>query len=187
MVDILSLWLPILLSAVGVFIVSSLIHMVLPYHRSDFKKVPSEDQVMEALGKFDIPPGDYVFPFAGSSEAMRSEKYIEKLNKGPLAFMTVLKKGQQSMVGSLAMWFVYSIIIGIFAAYITGRFLSPGAHFLTVFRFAGTTAFMGYALALLQNSIWYKRNWPATLKSIFDGLIYALVTAGILGWLWPAA
>jgi hypothetical protein len=76
--------------------------------------------------------------------------------------------------------------VGIFAAYIAGRALEPGAHYLDVFRFAGCTAFVGYAVALLQNSIWYKRNWTATLKSVFDGLVYALLMAGVFGWLWPS-
>jgi len=44
MVSIISLWLPILLSAVAVFLVSSVIHMVFQYHKTDFKKIPSEDQ-----------------------------------------------------------------------------------------------------------------------------------------------
>ncbi len=185
MVPILTLWLPILLSAVVVFIVSSLIHMLLPYHRNDFIKVPSEDEVMDALRKFEIPPGDYVVPCAVSPEVMRSPGFIEKTNKGPVVFMTVCKSGSQSMVGSLVQWFFYSALVGLFAAYISSRALEPGAHYLPVFRFVGCTAFIGYSLALLQNSIWYKRNWPATLKSMFDGLIYALVTAGIFGWLWP--
>jgi hypothetical protein len=76
------------------------------------------------------------------------------------------------------------VIVSIFAAYIAGRALGPGAPYLEVFRFAGSTAFAGYALALAQNSIWYKRNWGATLKSMFDGLVYALLTAGTFGWLW---
>ena len=91
------------------------------------------------------------------------------------------------MGSSLAQWFVYCLIVGVFAAYITGRALEPGAHYLSVFRFAGATAFVGYSLALMQNSIWYKKNWSTTLKSMFDGLIYALFTAGVFGWLWPAA
>ena len=60
MVSIISLWLPILLSAVAVFIASSVIHMVFKYHNSDFKKMPAEDEVMAALRPFDIPPGEYV-------------------------------------------------------------------------------------------------------------------------------
>lgn len=185
MVPIFSLWLPILVSAVAVFIISSLIHMVLPYHRKDFIQLPKEDEVMDSLRAFSIPPGDYVMPYAGSPDAMKSEAYNEKLNLGPVAFMTFYKSGPQSMGGSLVQWFLYIVLVGIFAAYISSRALAPGAHYLSVFRFAGCTAFASYSLALMQNSIWYKRNWPATLKSMFDGLLYAVITAGIFGWLWP--
>ena len=186
MVSILSLWLPILLSAVFVFIISSIIHMVLNYHRNDFIKVPSEDDVMESLRKFNIPPGDYVIPCAGSSKEMQSPEYIEKTKKGPVVFMTVMESGPPKMGKSLMLWFIYSVLVGVLAAYVASRALQPGAYYLSVFRFVGVTAFTGYALALLQNSIWYKRNWAATLKSMFDGLIYALFTAGTFGWLWPS-
>ncbi|MFQ5929100.1 MAG: hypothetical protein ACE5MK_05340 [Acidobacteriota bacterium] len=186
MVSVMSLWLPILLSAVIVFVVSSIIHMVLTYHRTDFGKVPAEDEVMDALRKFDIPPGDYIIPCAGSPKEMGTPEFIEKTTKGPVAFLTVTASGRPSMGKSLVQWFVYCIVVGIFSAYIAGRALEPGAHYLAVFRFAGCTAFVGYALALWQNSIWYKRSWSATLKSTFDGLVYGLMTAGTFGWLWPA-
>jgi hypothetical protein len=185
MVSVMSLWLPILLAAVIVFAVSSIIHMMLPYHRTDFGKVPGEDDVMDALRKFDIPPGDYVIPHAGSPKEMGTPEFIEKSTKGPVAIMTVMPSGRPSMGRSMVLWFVYCIVVGIFAAYIAGRALGPGAHYLAVFRFAGCTAFAGYGLALLQNSIWYNRSWGATLKSTFDGLVYALLTAGTFGWLWP--
>ena len=185
MVSIMSLWLPILLSAVIVFVVSSIIHMFLPYHRSDFKKIPSEDELMHELRKFNIPPGDYAIPRAGSPKEMATPEFVEKSNQGPVALITVMPSGPPSMGGSLVQWFIYSIVVGIFAAYIAGRALEPGAHYLEVFRFAGCTAFVGYAVALLQNSIWYKRSWSVTLKSVFDGLVYALMTAGTFGWLWP--
>ena len=186
MVSIPALWLPILVSAIFVFVTSSIIHMFLPYHRNDFAKVPSEDDVMESIRKFDIPPGEYVIPFAGSPEVMRSEEFRAKADKGPVAFVTVMEPGPPAMGASLMQWFVYSILVGIFAAYVTGRVLGPGANYLNVFRFAGTTAFLCYAVALWQNSIWYKRAWSTTAKSTFDGLVYALVTAGAFGWLWPS-
>ncbi len=186
MVPVLSLWLPILLSAVIVFLVSSLIHMVLGYHRTDFRKVPSEDQVMDALRGFGIPPGDYVIPCAGSSKEMGSPEFIEKTTKGPVAFMTVIPSGPPAMGKSLVQWFIYCVVVGLFAAYIGGRAVGPGADYLAVFRFTGCTAFVGYALALWQNSIWYRRAWSTTLKSTFDGLVYGLLTAGTFGWLWPA-
>jgi hypothetical protein len=186
MVSVISLWLPIIVSAAIVFVASSIIHMFLPYHRKDLKRIPDEDAAMDVLGKIGIPPGDYVLPHAGSPKAMQSPEYIEKMTKGPVAFITVLPSGRPSMVKNLIQWFVYCVIVGIFAAYITGKALEPGAPYLSVFRFAGCTAFAGYALALMQNSIWFKRSWSATMKSSFDGLVYALLTAGTLGWLWPA-
>ena len=185
MVPLMSLWIPILLSAVVVLVVSSVIHMVLSYHRSDFADLANEDDVMAALRKTGISPGDYLVPRAGSPKAMKSPEFIEKMKKGPVVFLTVMPSGAPAMGAQLAQWFAYSVVVGIFAGYIAGRALGPGAHYLAVFRFAGCSAFLGYALALWQNSIWYKRAWSATLKSTIDGLVYALLTAGIFGWLWP--
>jgi len=185
MVPIASLLLPILLSAVAVFIISSVIHMVLGYHKNDFTGLQSEKQVMDDLRKYNIPPGDYHFPRANSMKEMSSPVFIEKMKQGPVGMITIMKSGPPNMAKELTMWFIYSLIVGIFAAYVAGRALGPEAHYLAVFRFAGVTAFVGYSLALLQNSIWYKRNWAATIKSMFDGLIYALFTGGIFGWLWP--
>ena len=185
MVELTSLWAPIVLAAVLVFVVSSILHMVLPYHRSDWGKLPSEDEVMEALGRFKIPPGDYIIPCAGTPDTMRSPAFQEKMKRGPVALMTMMESGVPKMGANLAWWFVYAIVVSIFAAYVAGRALPPGTEYLQVFRFAGTTAFAGYALALWQNTIWYKRSVAATAKSTFDGLIYALLTAGAFGWLWP--
>jgi hypothetical protein len=182
---IATLWAPILLSAVLVFVVSSLIHMVLQYHKGDFKKLPNEDAVMDALRKFAIPVGDYHMPLCENFKAMSSPEFTEKMAKGPVALMTVLKNGKPSMGKSLVLWFLYSLVVSIFAAYICDRAVGPGANYLNVFRFVGCSAFMAYSLALLQNSIWYARNWGATMRSMFDGLVYALVTAGTFGWLWP--
>ena len=185
MVPLTSLVVPILLSAVIVFVASSIIHMVLPYHRNDLRKLPKEDEVMVALRGLDIPPGDYVMPCAGSMGGMKQPEFQDKMKKGPVAFMTFIPSGPPSMGRSLFLWFLYSVLVSVFAAYIAGRALPPGAYYLAVFRFVGATAFMGYSLALLQNSIWYKRNWGMTLRSMFDGLVYGLLTAGTFGWLWP--
>ena len=185
MVSIVSLWLPILLSAALVFVVSSIIHMVLPFHRTDLRRIPREDELLDALRRLDLPAGDYAAPHAGSMADMKDPAFLEKMKRGPIALLTVAPARSTSMGASLALWFLYSVIVGVFAAYITGRALSHGADYLTVFRLAGATAFIGYSLALLQNSIWYRRNWGTTLKSMLDGLIYGLLSAGVFGWLWP--
>ncbi|HVS61866.1 MAG TPA: hypothetical protein VMT85_00045 [Thermoanaerobaculia bacterium] len=182
-VSVVSLWLPILIAAVLVFLTSWVIHMLLPYHRSDFLGLPSEDEVMEALRKYRIPPGDYVMPHAADAKARQSEEFIEKTKQGPIAMLTVMKGF--AIGTSLLQWFVYCIVVGVFAGYLAGRAVPAGGDYLEVFQFAGTSAFLGYSMALLQNSIWYKRSWGATFKSVFDGLIYALLTAGVFGWLWP--
>ena len=185
MVPILSLWLPILLSALLVFVVSAILHMVLSYHWNDFASVPRETEVMTALRPFDIPPGEYFMPRPASQKEMGSPEHAKKLEEGPVMFMTVIETGPPRMGKALAGWFVYCLVVSLFAAYIAGRALPAGADYLEVFRFAGCTAFVGYALALWQNTIWYKRAVSTTLKANLDGLIYALLTAGVFGWLWP--
>lgn len=185
MMELTSLWMPILVSAVLVFVVSSVIHMAPLWHKDDYPRAPQEDRVMEALRPLAIPPGDYMVPRASGSAEMRSPEYAAKVNQGPVLILTVLPNGMISMGVSLAQWFAYSVVVSLFAGYIASRALGPGADYLDVFRFAGTTAFAGYALGMYQMSIWYKRSWSLTLKSTFDGLIYALVTAGTFGWLWP--
>lgn len=185
MVPLTSLWMPIVLAAVLVFVASSLIHMVLKYHQSDFGGMPAEDDIMAALRDAGVKPGDYVLPHGEGPSAMKDPAFIEKWTKGPAAIVTVLPPGPPTMGKQLVMWFVYCLLVGVFAAYIAGRALAPGTEYLAVFRFTGATAFIGYSLALLQNSIWYSKSWSATLKSAFDGLIYGLLTAGCFGWLWP--
>ncbi|HSL24129.1 MAG TPA: hypothetical protein VK886_21525 [Vicinamibacterales bacterium] len=183
MVPVLSLVVPILLAAVFAFVASSIIHMVLGYHRNDVRQVPKQDEVQEALRRFNLAPGDYILPHAGPRHNVKDPAFQERVKKGPLVVMTVMR--DMGMGRSLALWFVNCLIVSIFAAYIAGRALGPGAHYLQVFRFAGATAFAGYSLALLQNSIWWRRSWSSTLLSMFDGLIYALLTGGTFGWLWP--
>jgi len=179
------LWLPILLSAVVVFIASSIVHMVLPWHKNDYPKLANEDQVMDALRPLNIPPGDYMMPRPTSMKEMKSPEFKARREKGPVLMMTVWPKGPVSMGKSLLTWFVYSMVVSIFAAYVAGRALPAGSEYLQVFRFAGVTAFLGYSLALWQMSIWYSRPWSMTFKITIDGLFYGLLTAGVFGWLWP--
>jgi hypothetical protein len=140
---------------------------------------------MDALRKLGVPPADYCFPKPDSAKAMKDPAFREKWSKGPAGLMTVIPSGPPSMAKNLVLWFLYSVVVGIFSAYIAGRALQPGAHYLSVFRFAGCTAFIGYSLALWQGTIWYHRAWTTTLKTNIDGLIYGLLTAGVFGWLWP--
>lgn len=185
MVPVTALWLPILVSALFVFLASGIIHMVLPIHRNDFRKVPDEDRVMEALRGLAAAPGDYCVPRPDTPASLKDPAFLDKVKRGPTVFMTVLPGRDMAMGGQLAQWFVFAVVVSLFAGYVAGAALGPGADYLRVFRFAGTTAFVGYTMAFYPQSIWYKRPWSLQLKNTFDGLVYALLTAGVFGWLWP--
>ena len=185
MTGLSALWLPILLSAVIVFLVSSVIHMASPWHKSDYPKMPNEDKVRDALRPLAIPPGDYMIPRPSSRQEIGSPEFADKIKKGPVMMLTVMPNEPMSMGRNLGLWFAYCAVVGLFAAYVAGRALPPGTPYLHVFRFAGTTAFIGYSAALWQMSIWYRRAWSTTIKGTIDGLIYGLLTAGTFGWLWP--
>lgn len=175
MVSLFALWLPIVLSAVVMFIASSVIHMMLPYHRSDFKKMDNEGRLLETLSSMNPPAGDYQVPrYTGAGE-----------EPGGVRALITISHGKSPMGKLFGQWFAYGIIVSAFAAYIAGRALEPGAEYLEVFRYTGTVAFVGYTLALFHDSIWYGRAWSTTIKYMFDGLVYALLTAGVFGWLWP--
>jgi hypothetical protein len=185
MVPMMALWLPIVVSAVIVFVVSAIIHMVLKYHSSDFAKLPAEDAIMDALRPHNIPPGDYMMPHAGGSAGMKNPEFKARFAKGPVGIITIMKTGDWSMGQSLVQWFIYLLVVGVFTAYIAGRTLPRGTDYLHVFRIVGATSFLAYALALWQDSIWYKKKLSTTIKNTIDGLIYGLMTAGTFGWLWP--
>ena len=184
MVVLTALWHPILLSAVIVFVASSLIHMVLPYHRSDYRQLPDEDKLRATLRSAGLQPGLYIFPYCTHKE-MNSPAAKEKYKEGPVGMMTVFPSGPPAMPKFLSQWFGYCLVIGVFVAYLTGHTVASGAHYLTVFRVAGTAGFMAYGLGNLSNGIWKGQSWSVTLKEVFDGLVYGLLTAGTFGWLWP--
>ncbi|MCE2515314.1 MAG: hypothetical protein J4F37_09950 [Acidobacteria bacterium] len=182
MVSVASLWLPVLVSAVLVFLASALFHMVLKYHQSDAGPLPDEEKVADALRPLRIPPGDYSLPYGTGPD---SPELIEKFKQGPVAILTVMPNRLPALGVNLASWFGYSLLVGALAGYVAGLTLGPGAEYSLVFRVVGAVAFAGYSLAILQASIWWSRSWSYTVKTMADGLVFALLTAGTFGWLWP--
>jgi hypothetical protein len=186
MVPLASLWLPIVVAAVIVFVASSILHMVLTYHRSDYKKMPDEENVMSGIRSANLSPGVYMFPHCEHKE-MKSEATQEKFKRGPVGIVTIMPGGMPNMGKYLGLWFVYCLIVSFFTAYLASHVLQPGAHYLGVFRVVGTVAFMAYGLGHITDSIWKAQPWSNTMKSVVDGLIYGCLTAGAFGWLWPKA
>ena len=185
MVGLAELLLPILLSAVLVFIASSVIRMVLGYHAGDYQTVPSEDRVRAALREAQIPPGEYAMPNADSMKEMGTAEFIEKQNEGPVALLTVMRTGPPSMVRMLLLWFVFLLAVSTVVAYVTGRALPPGSDYLHVFQIAGTVAFLAYAADSWSRSIWFGQKWSTSIKNTLDAFIYALLTGGAFAGFWP--
>lgn len=184
MVPLASLWIPIVLAAVLVFVASSVIHMALPYHRSDYRKLPSEDDVQVALRRFSIPYGDYMLPRGEGMASMKDPAFLDKVKKGPVALITVMS-GEFNMGPLLLRWFLFCAVVSLFAGYLASRSVAPGAPYLHVSQIASTAAFMGYGLGAIPQSIWYRKAWTTTAKTLFDALIYGFITGGAFGWLWP--
>ncbi len=185
MVPLPDLWLPIVVAAVLVFVVSSILHMVLTYHRRDYKQLPHEAETLAALRRESLAPGLYHFPYAASAKEAKAPAMEEKRRQGPVGMLSIMPSGSTSMGKYLATWFGYLLLVSVFVAYLTGRTLPPGTDYLAVFRVAGTAAFMAYGVGQLIDSIWKAIPWSNTLRNVIDGLLYSLVTAGVFGWLWP--
>lgn len=185
MVALSSLWLPIILSAVIVWVASAVVWMALPHHKADFKRLANEDAVRNALRQQNVTPGQYTIPYAQGSAAMKDPEVIRKFEEGPAAFLTIVPSGKPAMGKPMVLSFVYYIVIGIFVAYVASRTLAPATEYLQVFRVTGTVAFLAYGGAVITEANWFGRPWSTTWKMVADALLYGLLTAGAFGWLWP--
>ena len=184
MTPLTALWLPIVLSAVIIFVASSIMHMLLPYHHGDYKQLPEEDKARSALREAGLKRGLYVFPF-GTHKEMNSPAMIEKYNQGPNGMMIVFPTGRPAMGKYLGLWFAYCLLVGFFVAYLAAHTIPEGTYYLAVFRVVGSAAFLSFGLGPLANVIWKGYPWGFVIKEVIDGLIYALLMAGTFGWLWP--
>jgi hypothetical protein len=185
MVTLGALWLPILLSAVFVFIASSIIHMVLKYHNRDYTKLPNEDAVRAAIRAGNPAAAQYIIPYCSEMKDMQSPEMQQKFTEGPVAVLNLKRPGPPSMGPSLGQWFLFCLVVSFFVAYVACHALSPGAEHLKVFQIVGAVGFLAYAAGNIPNAIWMGKPWSVATKEAFDGLVYGLITAGTFGWLWP--
>lgn len=186
MVSLVDLWMPILLSAVLVFVASSIIWMATPLHKHDYKNPgDKEDTILGMLRSSSFEPGVYYVPWC-QGQGKQDQATLEKMRAGPWAMLTVLP-GPPNMGRMLGLWFLHLVIVGVFVAYVSSHALDAGAAYLSVFRIAGTSALLAYAGYALPLCIWHGQPWSQLPVRVFDGVVYALLTAGAFAWLWPAA
>lgn len=185
MVSLEQLWIPIVLSAVLVFVASSLIHMVFKWHNPDYHKFANEDEVRAAIRAGNPAPGQYVIPYCPDPKDMQKPEVQQKFKEGPNGFMMLRAPCAPSMGAPLSQWFALNLVIAIVAGYLASRTVVAGASFLAVCRVVSLVTFLAYACGGLQYAIWFGKPWRSAAKDVLDGFIYGLVSAAAFGWLWP--
>jgi hypothetical protein len=182
-----SLWLPVLLSAAAVWIISALVWTVLPHHKSDFRPVPGEDRVREALQAAKSAPGCYIVPFWAERDKAKCAEVEKKAAEGPVGMITLGRPGVPKMAGRMIASGVYYVVVSFIVGYVARHTLNFGTDWHTVMRITGATAVASYTVALIPDSIWFWRPWSWTIKSVVDGIVYGIVTGAIFALFWPAA
>jgi hypothetical protein len=185
MVSLGALWLPIVLSAVLVFITSSVVHMVLKYHHRDYTKLPNEDAVRAAIRSGNPAAAQYIIPYCASPKEMGTPEMKQKYTEGPVAVVNLVRPGVPAMGKNLIQWFGFTLIVSLFVAYVAAHSIPPGTNHMDVFKVVAVVGFLAYAAGQIPAAIWMGKPWSVAWKEVFDGLLYGLVTAGTFGWLWP--
>lgn len=185
MVSLAQVWLPILLGAIGAFVASSILHMVLQaWHRPDYHGFSNEDEVRAAIRKGSTQPGMYMLPWC-PPEKMKDPATLAKFTEGPVGLLVLRAAGAFNMGRSLGLWFGFCLLVAIFAGYISGATLAPGTEGMQVFRVTTTAAFLGFGFGALPNHIWWGETFSSTAKNLIDGVIYAAVTGAVFMCFWP--
>lgn len=185
MMSLASLWLPILASAVLVFIASAIIWMATPLHKHDYKSPgDKEETILGFLRANALSPGVYAVPWCQGGD---KAAIAEKIKSGPWAMIIVQPSGP-NMGKMLGAWMFHLVVVSIIVAYIASAAgLAPGTPYLRVFQITGTAALLAHAGQAMPACIWQGQPWSQLPGRLIDALIYSLLTAGVFGWLWPKA
>ena len=182
MVTLGMLWLPILVSAVIVFIASNVLWMVLPFwHHKDYSNLASSDAVVASLK--DTPSGQYMVPSMNWGKMTEEQK--SAVQRGPGGLLLLRNPMQFSMGSALTGFFLFNVVVIAIVAYVGSFSLGVGAKYPQVFRVVASAGILGYSFHTVSDSIWYGRPWSSTIKFVIDGIIYGVLIAGTFGWLWP--
>ena len=181
----LPLWLPILLSAAAVFVISSLIHMVFKWHAADYNQLANEDAVRAAINAGKPAPGRYVLPHCGDMKDMATEAMQQKYREGPVGHITLLPNGTPNIGKHLGLWFLWSLAIAIVAAFLAAQIfpLNP-THARAAAKLVGAITFIAHGFGTVTESIWMGRPWSSSAKHMLDAALYSVGSALVFYWLW---
>ena len=185
MVSLVQVWLPILLGAVGAFIASSVLHMVLQFwHRPDYHGFSNEDEVRAAIRTGSTMPGMYMLPWC-PPEKMKDPAVLSKFAEGPVGLLILRAPGNFNMGKSLGLWFGFCLLVSLLAGYLGVATLAAGTSAMQVFRVTATAAMMAFAVGTLPNHVWWGEPGRATAKNVVDGIVDGCIVGIMFAWLWP--
>ena len=185
MITIMQLWLPVLIAAIAVFVVSSILHMVLRFwHATDMRGFDNESEIAAAIRRGNPTPGMYGIPF-GSMSDMNKPEMREKFSQGPVGMVILRRNGSVNIGASLLQWFLFCLLVAYFCGYLGVATLLAGTPASQVFRVLGTAGIMVFAIGVIPTGIWNGHPWKVVVKAVIDGIIYGLIVGAIFAWLWP--
>ena len=179
---LVALWLPILVATVVLWVLSFVAWVVLPHHFGDFKKLDSENEMMELVKQANIPAGNYMFPYSGTKPEQDSKEYQDRYTEGPRGTLNVYNMPNMGI--NMAQTILYFLITSLTIACITNVACPAGdaeTDFMKVFRIAGTIGVLTYASSGVLHKIWFKaKQWTDML----DGAVYGVALGLIFAALW---
>ena len=178
-------WVPILAATLLCFVAGSLLHMVVPIHKNDWRSLPDEDGILQAMRKAGLTPGNYMFPHPPSMQAMNEPGFVKKMEDGPCGTMTVRPAGKINMGPYLGKQFLFHLLVSAVVAYIAGIVLGHDVVYLHAFRFVATVSILGYVAAIFPEVIWYSHPGHYVMGKVVDGIVWGMLTAGCFAGLWP--
>lgn len=187
MISIMSLWAPILLSSVLVFVAAGLLWTALPVHRLDWRPIPGQERLFEAIRAIGLGRGQYAFPHMLTPEGAKNPDVMKQMEEGPVGFLVLKEPGPPNMTKQLGLYLVFVLVVTYMIAYLVSVSMPRGAPFVDVMRAVTTATVLAHGAAEVPGAIWFGRTWKSVLKSVLiDALIYGLITGAVFGWLWPS-
>ncbi|MFI5234438.1 MAG: hypothetical protein ACHQXA_01900 [Gemmatimonadales bacterium] len=185
MTPFLSLLLPIVVATVAVFILSTIIHMAMPWHKNDHAAVPDHDAAIAAIQSLKLAPDDYAVPNPLLPGGAKNPNFIADFERGPTFHLTVFPSGGMHMGKFMGAWFAFMLLISAIAGWVTGSIVPPGGNLHVVFHLSAIITACSYGFGAWPLSIWYHRRWSTAFKGTFDAILYGLAAGAVFMWLWP--
>ena len=177
---LINLWLPIILSAVALWVASSVFWTALPHHNQDFDPLPDEDAMMKSVTQLEIPPGRYLFPYPYHPGADR-KALMEKYTQGPRG--SLVTWDMPNMGKNLGLTFVYFLLISAVTAYVAWAAIGgqEALTFSKVLQIVGGIGVLVFCSSGQLHAIWFPRRM---IMEFVDGIAYGLIIGLIFASLW---